>query len=119
VLLSDAAREEIAARLTLTLPETPADEHLLADYRTLLVRFRSLPGLLAELEREVTRRRPVEKPLDEEPGPDDVAPVEAIPVQQIIPSQTIASEEELEAWLNSLRALIVERLAAGKRVKLY
>lgn len=119
VLLTNADREEIAARLNLTLPETPADEHLLADYRTLLVRFRSLPGLLAELEREVTRRRPVEKPLDEEPGPDDVAPVEAIPVQQIIPSQTIASEEELEAWLDSLRALIVERLAAGKQVKLY
>ena len=117
VLLSDVAQEEIAARLNLTLPETPADEHLLTDYRTLLVRFRSLPGLLAELESEVTRRRPVEKPLDEEPGPDDLAPVEAIPVRQIIPSQTIASEEELEAWLNSLRALIAERLAAGKQVR--
>jgi hypothetical protein len=117
VLLSDVAQEEIAARLNLTLPETPADEHLLTDYRTLLVRFRSLPGLLAELESEVTRRRPVEKPLDEEPGPDDLAPVEAIPVRQIIPSQTIASEEELEAWLNSLRVLIAERLAAGKQVR--
>lgn len=117
VLLSDVAQEEIAARLNLTLPETPADEHLLTDYRTLLVRFRSLPGLLAELESEVTRRRPVGKPLDEEPGPDDLAPVEAIPVRQIIPSQTIASEEELEAWLNSLRALITERLAAGKQVR--
>jgi len=66
VLLPDADQQEIAARLALTLPETPGDESLLTDYRTLLVRARSLPALLTDLEDEVIRRLPVETPLDEE-----------------------------------------------------
>jgi hypothetical protein len=116
VLLSDADQAEIAARLALTLPETPGDENLLSAYRTLLVRFRSLPALQTDLEAEVTRRRPVEQPPDEEPGLEGPL-VEAIPVQQIIPSHTISSEQELEAWLDSLRTLIAERLADGKQVR--
>ena len=109
VLLSDAAQEEIAARLNLTLPETPADEHLLADYRTLLVRFRSLPALLGALEEEVIRRTPVEV---------DEPTVEPISVRDHLPSGIIATEEDLEAWLNSLRALIAGRLVDGKQVRL-
>ncbi len=117
VLLADADQVEIAARLALALPETPGDENLLAAYRTLLVRFRSLPALLTDLEAEVVRRHPVEQPPDEAPGLAE-SPVEAIPVQQIIPSYTISSEQELDAWLDSLRALIAERLADGKQVRL-
>jgi hypothetical protein len=73
------------------------------------VRTRSLPALVAELEEEVTRRTPVEV---------DEPTVEPISVQDHLPSGIIATEEDLEAWLSSLRALIAARLVDGKQVRL-
>ncbi|MDY7075647.1 MAG: ATP-binding protein, partial [Chloroflexota bacterium] len=73
VLLSDADQAEIAARLVLTLPETPDDENLLAAYRTLLVRFRSLPALQTDLEAEVARRAPASTPLPEREAIEEIA----------------------------------------------
>jgi hypothetical protein len=125
-LLPDTDREELLAALDLNLPLTPREGSLLADYKTLLIRFRSLPGLLEQLKQEIPRRVPViELPPEEPDGPDDgdedvsiSTTVETVSVQEILPQKVLVTEEDLEAWLESLRALILEQLKAGKQVKL-
>ena len=58
--LLDEDREEIAARLTCDMPETAENGDPVTLFQTLLVRKRTLGGLIAELREEVKRRRPAE-----------------------------------------------------------
>jgi len=58
VLLSDADRAEIVSQLETTLPETPTEANLLADFRALLMRSSGLARLQNELEARIERLAP-------------------------------------------------------------
>ncbi|MFQ5615773.1 MAG: hypothetical protein ACE5GO_04840, partial [Anaerolineales bacterium] len=118
-ILDPDDREGIAARLNLTLPEAPNPRTPLADYRTLTVRRRSLPALVADLEAEITRRQPVIEPdFDDEPEAGGVQPeVQVFPLSNIHPRKVITSQADLDAWLEFLRATIQELLDAGRQVE--
>ena len=65
--LSPEDQADLAGQLVMTLPQTPAEQTPMGDYKTLLVRTRGLPGFLEELKEEVVRRKlPLDLPPPEE-----------------------------------------------------
>ncbi|HNT54724.1 MAG TPA: hypothetical protein PKG95_08430, partial [Anaerolineaceae bacterium] len=108
--LLDTDRQELARRLALTLPEQAEPANPLGAYKTLLVRRRSLPGLLNELEAEVERRAPSE--------PGDGTDIEEITFAELLPDELLASPEELSAWLEWLKDYLVPRLEEHKRIRI-
>ena len=67
-------REEIAAKLACDLPETAENGNPVRLLQTLLVRKRTLPGLIEELKTEIKRRRPSEPEPELDPGEDGGEP---------------------------------------------
>lgn len=119
VKLEDADRAELASRLQNLLPTEPAAGKELNDYRTLLVRQRSLPALLQDLLIEVKRRMPEAPPLPPVSPNGDGQPimVEIIDIDEILPRDPIYDQSELEGWLNEVRALVVSYIQQGKGVQ--
>ena len=113
--LLDEDREEIAARLACDLPATVANDDPVRLLQTLLVRKRTLPGLIEELKAEIHRRRPAEP----EPG-DDGEPVaeEVVEADTLIEPTVIATAEELESWLASIRDKLAGLLKSHKRIRI-
>ena len=117
--LEDADRAELAARLQNLLPNQPASGNELPGYRTLLVRQRSLPGLIQDLLTEVQRRVPEAPPPPPVPPNGDGQPIEVeiVEVAEILPHDPIFDRSELEGWLNELRALVESYIQQGKGVQ--
>jgi len=119
--LLDEDREEIAAKLACDLPKTAEGGDPVRLLQTLLVRKRTLPGVIEELKAEIRRRRPVEpepKPeLDgnggEEPGVEEIVEADAL-VQPAL----IATPEDLESWLASIREKLAGLLKSNKRIRI-
>ena len=113
--LLDEDREEIAARLACDLLATARNDDPVLLLQTLLVRKRTLPGLIEELKAEIRRRRPGKS----EPG-DDGEPVgeEVVEADTLIGSTVIATAEELESWLASIRDKLTGLLKSHKRIRI-
>ena len=111
--LLDDDRQEIAVKLTCDMPETSANVDPIRLLQTLLVRKRTLPGLMEELREEVKRRRPA----DPEPEPDN-DDEEIIEADTLVQPVVIASTEELESWLNHLRQKLSDLLKSNKRIRI-
>ena len=117
--LLDEDREEIAANLTCDMPETARDDEQIRSLQTLLVRKRTLPGLIEELRDEVKRRRPVE--TEPEPGGGEGGePVleEVVEADALVQSTVIATSDELDSWLAAIREKLAGLLKLNKRIRI-
>jgi hypothetical protein len=119
--LLDEDREEIAVKLACDMPETSENSDPITLLQTLLVRNRTLAGLIMELRDEVKRRQPA-KP---EPEPDtadgeggEPLEEEVIEANTLMQTTVIASSDELESWLASLRGKLAGLLKSNKRIRI-
>lgn len=76
----------------------------------------SLSGRLAELRNEVNRlSTPVDAGGDDEAGE---AETESMAFTSLRPTQVITSETELDGWLSGIKQRLLERIRAGKKIRL-
>jgi len=119
--LFDEDRKEIAAKLTCDMPETDRDGDPIRLFQTLLVRKRTLPGLIEELRDEVKRRRPVGPEPQPDPGVGeggDQVVEEVVEADALVQSMIIADFDELDSWLASLRDKLAGFLKLNKRIRI-
>ena len=115
--LLDEDREEIAARLVCDLPADAGEGDPVRLLQTLLVRKRTLPGLIEELRAEVKRRRPAE-PEPEPGGGAEPAGEEVIEADDLVEPAVIATTEDLESWLAAVREKLAGLLKLNKRIRI-
>lgn len=118
--LLEEDRAEIAAKLTCDMPEIAENNESLKLLQILLVRARTLAGIIEELREEVKSRRPVEPETESEPkdGDDEAGEEETIEADALLQSTVISSSEELEQWLASLREKLGDLLKINKRIRI-
>lgn len=120
--LLDEDREEIAARLACDMPPTAENCDPVRLLQTLLVRKRTLPGLIEELKAEIKRRRPTEpEPQPEPEGDGDggvTAVEEIVEADALVQSAVIATADELESWLGAIREKLADLLKSNKRIRI-
>ncbi len=118
--LLDEDREEIAAKLRCDLSATAENGDPVRLLQTLLVRRRTLPGLIEELKTEIKRRQPpVPEPvLTPDGGNGDEAGEEIVEADDLVQPVVIVSTEGLDSWLASIREKLEALLKAGKKIKL-
>jgi len=119
IKLLDEDREEIAVKLSCDLPATAEKSDSVRLLQTLLVRKRTLPGLIEELKAEIKHRRPDEP--EPEPGSgDDAEPEdeEVVEADALMQSTVITSSEELDSWLASIREKLADLLKSNKRIRI-
>ncbi len=117
--LLDDDREEIAANLVCDLPATADSDDPVRLLQTLLVRKRTLPGLIEELKAEIHRRRPAEPEPEPEPG-DGAEPTgeEVVDADALVQPTVIATPEDLESWLAAIREKLAGLLKSHKRIRI-
>ncbi|MGB6067047.1 MAG: BREX system P-loop protein BrxC [Desulfomonilaceae bacterium] len=120
--LFDEDREEIAAKLACDLPATAENGEPVRLLQTLVVRKRTLPGLIEELKAEIKRRRPAEPKPDPEPGggeePGEQVDEEVVEADALVQSAVIATVDDLDSWLASIRAKLADLLKSNKRIRI-
>jgi hypothetical protein len=116
--LLDEDREEIAVKLACDLPETAENGDPVRLLQTLLVRKRTLPGLIEDLKAEIKRRRPSE--AEPEPGEAGAEPPveEVVEADTLVPATVIASAAELDSWLTGIREKLAGLLKSNKRIRI-
>jgi hypothetical protein len=114
--LLDEDREEIAARLTCDLPLT-ANGDSFRLLQTMLVRRRTLSGLIEDLKAEIKRRLPAEpEPM---PGEGDEPLIEEIvEADTLVEPVVIASAADLDSWLAGIREKLAGLLKSNKRIRI-
>lgn len=114
--LADEDRADLAERLAYE-PAVPNGLHeLLNAYKGILFNASSLSGRLAELRNEVNRlSTPVDAGGDDEAGE---AETESMAFTSLRPTQVITSETELDGWLSGIKQRLLERIRAGKKIRL-
>ena len=110
--LADDDRLEIADRLKSSFPPSPAAGEETSCLRLLLFRHNALPGLLQDLQREVTRRAP-----RLEPDGDGREPVD-VDLAGIATPALITTNDDLDRWLATVRAALASALAASGPVRI-
>jgi len=118
--LVDEDREEIAGKLVSDLPSTAEKADPVRLLQTLMVRRRTLPGLIEDLKAEIRRRRPIEPGPKPEPGPDGEEPPaeEVVDADFLMQPAVIVSTTELVLWLASLRERLASLLKSNKRIRI-
>ncbi len=117
--LLEEDREEIAAKLTCDLPSTAGNGDPVRLLQTLLVRRRTLPGLIEELKAEIKRRRPAEP--EPEPSPEEGGgpPVEEIvEADALVEPAVITTAADLDSWLAGIREKLAGLLKSNKRIRI-
>ncbi|AGG07403.1 hypothetical protein B1772_01270 [Dehalococcoides mccartyi] len=118
IRLLDEDRADIAAKLACDLPPTIENGDCVRQFQTLLVRKRTLPGLIDDLKTEIKRRQPAE------PEPEPAKKNKKSPVEEIVEAGSlmqpavIASAEELDSWLAGIREKLVALLKSNKRIRI-
>ena len=118
--LLDEDREEIAAKLACDLPETAENGDPVRLLQTLLVRKRTLPGLIEDLKTEIKRRRPSEPEPEPEPGGGGGEPAgeEIVEADTLMQPAVISSMADLDSWLASIREKLAGLLKSNKRIRI-
>lgn len=114
--LLDEDREEIAARLTCDMPESVEAGDPFELLKKILVRKNTLPGLMQELQAEVKRRLPQKPSSNGEEGPEESE--ELIEVNTLVQPTIIATTEDLDSWLASIRDRLLDLLKSNKRIRI-
>lgn len=116
--IQDEDRADIAVRLTCNLPAAAEEGDPVKSLQTLMVRWRTLPGLIEELKAEIKRRR-LSLPEPEPGGGGGEQPIEEIvEADTLVPAQVIASTADLEAWLAGIREKLAGLLKSNKRIRI-
>ena len=117
--LLDEDREEIATKLTCDMPETAENTNPVTLLQTLLVRKQTLTQLVVGLQKEVQQRLPADPhpEADDSEGGDPVME-EVVDVDILVQTTVIASSDELESWLASLRDKLVGLLNSNKQIRI-
>ncbi|RJQ50954.1 MAG: BREX system P-loop protein BrxC, partial [Desulfobacteraceae bacterium] len=113
--LLEEDRNEIADQLACDLPATAENGDPVRLFQTLMVRQRTLPGLIEQLKSEIKRRRP-SKP-EAEPG-EEPAGEEIVEADTLVQSAVISTADELDSWLAALREKLTGFLKANKRIRI-
>ena len=118
--LLDEDREEVATKLACDLPGTAENDDPVRLCQTLLVRKRTLPGLIEDLKAEIKRRRPSEPKPESKPGEDGGEPAgeEIVDADALVQSMVIASIADLDSWLASIREKLTGLLTLNKRIRI-
>jgi hypothetical protein len=118
--LLDEDREEIAARIKCDIPPTAENDDPVRLLQTLLVRRRTLPGLIEDLKAEIKRRRPVEPKLEPraEEGGREPSVEEIVEADALLEPAVIASVEDLDSWLAGIREKLAGLLKSNKRIRI-
>ncbi|HOD08634.1 MAG TPA: BREX system P-loop protein BrxC [Myxococcota bacterium] len=117
--LLDEDREEIAAKLTCDLPPTVGNGDPVRLLQTLLVRRRTLPGLIEELKAEIKRRRPAEPEPEPSPEEGGEPPVEEIvEADALVEPAVITTAADLDSWLAGIREKLAGLLKSNKRIRI-
>lgn len=114
--LLDEDREEIAVKLSCEMPESAEAGDPLELLKKILVRKNTLPGLMQELQAEVKRRLPQKPGFDGEGGTEESE--ELIEVNALVHPVTIATAEDVDSWLASIRDKLLDLLKSNKRIRI-
>jgi hypothetical protein len=112
--LLDEDRAEIAAKLACDLPMTTEKGDPVRTLQTLLVRQRTLTGLIEELKAEIKRRRPVETGAAE----GGLASEEIVEADTLMQPVVISTTADLDAWVASIREKLAVLLKSNKRIRI-
>ncbi|MCY4141867.1 MAG: BREX system P-loop protein BrxC [Rhodobacteraceae bacterium] len=115
--LLDDDREEIAARLVCDLPDDVQDHEPVRLLQTLLVRKRTLPGLIEELRAEIKRRLPAEPEPEAGDGGEPIEE-EVVEAASLVEDTVISTTEDLESLLSAIREKLTGLLHSHKRIRL-
>jgi hypothetical protein len=87
--------------------------------QTLLVRKRTLTGLIEDLKTEIKRRRPSEPEPEPELGGGGEPPGEEIvEADTLMQPAVISSMADLDSWLASIREKLAGLLKSNKRIRI-
>jgi len=114
--LLDEDQGEIAGKLACALPPTAENTDAIRLLQTLLVRKNTLPRLVEELKAEIQRRRPPDG--FDSSGEFREVYEQIVEAAALVPPVVIASTEDLESWLATIREKLADLLKAGKRIKI-
>jgi hypothetical protein len=114
--VEDVDRAEIAGRLIYQPATLNSLIEVLNAYKALLFLHNGLASRLNGWREEV-KRLGVEVVIDE-PETESVPEIETVSFASLRPSALIAREADLDTWLNSLKQRLLERLKAGKKIRL-
>jgi len=116
--LLDEDREEIAAKLTCDLPPTAENGDPVRLLQTLLVRRRTLPGLIEELKAEIKRRRPAEPEPPEVKERDEGYGEEVLDPGDLLQPIVLSTPADLDSWLAGIREKLAGLLKSNKRIRI-
>jgi len=114
--LLDEDRKEIAKELEFSLPETADTSNPVKSLQTIISKRRMLADTVERLRGEIRRRLPPEPEVPEfveEPTAEEVFEPEGL-----IDPGVIATKEELEVWLDSLRRKMLSVLNSYKKIRI-
>jgi hypothetical protein len=116
--LLDEDREEIATKLTCDLPPTAGNGDPVRLLQTLLVRRRTLPGLIEELKAEIKRRRPAEPEPLEVKERDEGYGEEVLDLGDLLQPIVLSTPADLDSWLAGIREKLAGLLKSNKRIRI-
>jgi len=116
--LLDEDREEIAAKLTCDLPPTVGNGDPVRLLQTLLVRRRTLPGLIEELKAEIKRRRPAEPEQPEVKESKQGYGEEVFDPGDLLQPIVLSTPADLDSWLAGIREKLAGLLKSNKRIRI-
>lgn len=116
--LLDEDRGEIAAKLTCDLPPTAENGDPVRLLQTLLVRRRTLPGLIEELKAEIKRRRPAEPEPPEVKERDEGYGEEVLDPGDLLQPIVLSTPADLDSWLAGIREKLAGLLKSNKRIRI-
>lgn len=120
VRLLDDDREEIAAKLSRYLPASAENGDPVRLLQTLLVRKKTLSGVVEDLRAEIKRRRPAMPEPEPEPGEDnsEQAGEKIVEADDLVQPIVIATADELDSWLAAIREKLAGLLKSNKRIRI-
>lgn len=116
-LIAEEDRLEILEDLPGDLTDMPAETSVVGSYKTLLALLFRLPAILPGLQDSVVKRIPVVEP-DEGDEPPTNGDKEEVIIDVPKPSGTIEDANDLNRWLEQIRAELTQFLKNKKRIRI-
>lgn len=116
-LISEDDRQDILSQLPSDLTDKPSEISVVSAYKTLLAQLYRLPAILPGLQESILKRLPViDEP--EEKGETTNGDNEEVLWELPKPSGTIEDANDLNRWLEQIRAELSELLKNKKRIRI-